>query len=231
MTAASPAVSRSARAAIVSPAVDTLAVGGLSLLAFVPLLLSGRADLVMIGPGTQATLAALVNMPHFLASYRMVYRSKGMVLRHPWASLWVPLILLLYIAVAIYQSQYTPTLVTMLLVVSSGYLAWHYTGQAWGMMATYAHLDGLSFSREERLLVRGGLRILLAWHVVWFLHSSGFAASAGFPLDRVYQGMTWLTLAALGMGVVGLTRIRRRTGRLPPARALVAWAAIFVWYA
>jgi hypothetical protein len=230
MTAVSPSLFRSSRA-IVSPAIDTLAVGGLSLLAFVPLLLSGRTDLVLISPGAQATIAALINMPHFLASYRMVYRSREMVLRHQWASLWIPLILAFYIVVAIYQSQYTPTLVTMLLVVSSGYLAWHYTGQAWGMMATYAHLDGSSFTNEERLLVRGGLRILLAWHVVWFLHSSGFAASAGYALDGVYRGMTWLTLVALGMGVVGLTRMRRRTGKLPPARAIVAWAAIFVWYA
>jgi len=231
MTATSPAAARPRRAAIVSPVVDTLAVGGLSLLAFIPLLLTGRSDLVMISPGTQATIAALINMPHFLSSYRMIYRSREMVFRHQWASIWIPLILLLYIMVAIYQSQYTPTMVTMLLVVSSGYLAWHYTGQAWGMMATFAHLEGSPFKDDERLLVRGGLRILLAWHVVWFLHSSGFAARVGFPLDRVYSGLTWLTLLALAMGVIGLTRMRRRTGKLPPARALVAWAAIFVWYA
>lgn len=231
MTAASPAAARPSRATIVSPVVDTLAVGGLSLLAFIPLLLTGRTDLVMISTGAQATIAALINMPHFLASYRMIYRSRDMVFRHQWASIWIPLILILYILVAIYQSQYTPTLVTMLLVVSSGYLAWHYTGQAWGMMATYAYLEGSPFQDDERLLVRGGLRILLAWHVVWFFHSSGFAAEVGFPLDSVYTGMTWLTLVALGLGVVGLTRMRRRTGKLPPARALVAWAAIFVWYA
>jgi hypothetical protein len=153
-----------------------------------------------------------------------------MVFRHQWASIWIPLILLLYIMVAIYQSQYRMTMVTMLLVVSSGY--WPGTaGQAWGMMATFAHLEGSPFAPGERLLVRGGLRILLAWHVVWFLHSSGFAARLGFPLDQVYSGLTWLTLLALSMGVVGLTRMRRRTGKLPPARTLVAWAAIFVWYA
>jgi hypothetical protein len=38
-------------------------------------------------------------------------------------------------------------------------------------------------------------------------------------------------VAALVLGGVGLAKMRRRTGKLPPARALVAWAAIFVWYA
>jgi hypothetical protein len=36
---------------------------------------------------------------------------------------------------------------------------------------------------------------------------------------------------ALALGIAGIVRFRRRTGRLPPGRALVAWGAIFVWYA
>lgn len=33
------------------------------------------------------------------------------------------------------------------------------------------------------------------------------------------------------MGIVGLARLRARTGRWPAFRVLVAWASIFVWYA
>src|SRR5688572_9224334 len=135
--AMSAPASTPSRSSIISPWVDALAIGGLSLLLFVPLLLTGRKDLILVSPGAQAAIAALVNMPHFLASYRMVYRSKDMVLRHKWAAIYIPLILGLYIAVAIWQSQYSPAMVTILLAVSSSYLAWHYTGQAWGMMATY----------------------------------------------------------------------------------------------
>jgi len=215
------------RPSIISPWVDALAIGGLSLVLFVPLLLSGRKDLIFVSPGAQAAIAALVNMPHFLASYRMVYRSREMALRHKWASIYVPLILGLYIVVAIWQSQYSPAMVTVLLAVSSSYLAWHYTGQVWGMMATYAYLDGVPFSPTERRLIRGGLRILLAWHVIWFLHY----ADLGFDLALIYRVVTWLTLAALGLGAAGLYLQRRRTGRLPPVKALIAWGAIFAWYA
>ena len=232
MTATSPSAGDTAgKPSIISPWVDTLAIGGLSLLVLVPLLLSGRADFSLVSLGSQATIAALVNMPHFLASYRMVYRSKEMVLRHKWASIYIPLLLLAYVVVAIYLSQYTPAMVSLLLAVSSIYLAWHYTGQAWGMMATYAHLDGVPFTQGERNLIRGGLRILLAWHVIWFLHSSELLGMFGFDVGPLYTVISALTLVALGLGAFGLSRFRARAGRLPPVKAMVAWAAIFVWYA
>src|SRR5438045_1948536 len=61
--------------------------------------------------------------------------------------------------------------VIVLVSASSGYLAWHYTGQVWGMMASYAYLAGTRFEKTERLLIRTGLRILLAWQVTWFLYT------------------------------------------------------------
>src|SRR4051812_2314420 len=67
--AAAPRVTGS----IISPLLDLLLVGGLSLIVFVPLLLSGRSDLVIIGAGAQAWLATMINMPHFMASYRIIY--------------------------------------------------------------------------------------------------------------------------------------------------------------
>jgi hypothetical protein len=214
--------------AILSPVVDFLCVGGLSLIVFVPLLLSGRADLVLIGAGAQAWLATLINMPHFMASYRLVYRDRASILRHRWASIYVPLILLAYMVLALWQAQYSPTLVIVFISVSSAYLAWHYTGQVWGMMASYTYLDGRGFDKSERFLIRTGLRILLAWHVTWFLYTQLRNPGVVRP---AYLLISVGTVAAFVLGAVGIMRMRRRTGRLPPARALVAWVAIFVWYA
>lgn len=206
---------------------DTLAVGGLSILFFVPLLLTGREDLLLVGAGVQAWLAATLNMPHFLASYRMVYRSRELIRRHQWAAIWIPLLLALYIMMAIWQAQYSPALVTMLMVVSSSYLAWHYTGQAWGMMATYSNLAGAPFNDEERRYIRGSLRVLLVWHLTWFFHFADFP----FDVSALYQMMTVASIGALGLGGYGLFRMTRRTGRLPALRAIVPWVAIFTWYA
>lgn len=216
------------RTSIISPVVDLLCVGGLSLIVFVPLLLSGRSDLVLIGAGAQAWLAATINMPHFMASYRIIYRSREMILRHKWASIYIPVILIVYSALALWVAQSSPALVIVLVSVSSAYLAWHYTGQVWGMMASYSYLAGSRFEKSERLLIRTGLRILLAWHVTWFLYTQLRDPSAVQPL---YLAISAATAIAFALGAVGIYKMRQRTGRFPPAQALVAWLAIFVWYA
>ena len=213
---------------ILSPVVDLLCVGGLSLIVLVPLLLSGRSDLVLIGAGAQAWVATVINMPHFMASYRLVYRSRETILRHRWASIYVPAILAAYIVIAVWQAQTSPVFVVVLISVASAYLAWHYTGQVWGMMASYAYLDGRAFEKNERFLIRTGLRILLAWHVTWFLYTQLRDPTRVRPFYLIISAGT---VAAFALGVTGLVKMRRRTGRLPPARALVAWLALFVWYA
>jgi hypothetical protein len=219
MTGRQTASATGSAPSIITPTIDLLLVGGLSLLAFIPMLASGATDLLMVGAGTQAFLATAINMPHFMASYRIVYRSRAMILRHKWASIYVPGILLVYIAAAIWDAQTSPVLVTILVTVSGAYLAWHYTGQVWGMMASYAHLAGTAFDKTERLLIRTSLRILLAWHVTWFLYTQLRDPSAVQPLYRL---VTAGTIVALGLGATGLLRMRRRTGMLPPLRALVA---------
>jgi hypothetical protein len=215
-------------ASIISPVVDFLLVGGLSLIVFVPLLLSGRSDLVLIGAGAQAWIGTAINMPHFMASYRLVYRSRESILKHKWASIYIPAILIVYIVLALWEAQYSPTLVIVLVTVASAYLAWHYTGQVWGMMASYSYLGGTSFDKRERLLIRTSLRILLAWHVSWFLYTQLRDPTRVRPFFLVISAGT---LIAFMLGLIGLLLMRRRTGKLPPARALVAWLAIFVWYA
>jgi hypothetical protein len=216
------------RASVISPVIDLLCVGGLSLLFFVPLLLSGRRDLVLVGVGVQAWLATVINMPHFMASYRLVYRSRESILRHKWASIYVPAILLVYIIVALWQAQQSSWMVVVLVSVSSAYLAWHYTGQVWGMMASYAYLEGASFEKRERFLIRTGLRILLAWHVTWFLYTQLRDPSLVRP---AYLLISAGTVVAFALGAYGIAMMRRRTGRFPPLRALVAWVSLFVWYA
>jgi hypothetical protein len=225
--APSAVATKAPRAAILSPVIDLLLVGGLSLIVFIPLLLSGRSDLVIIGAGAQAFLGTVINMPHFMASYRLVYRSRETILRHKWASIYVPAILFAYIVLAVWEAQRSPTLVIILVTVASAYLAWHYTGQVWGMMASFSYLEGVSFDKRERFLVRTSLRILLAWHLSWFLYTQLRDPSTVKPL---YVLISAGTLVAFALGAAGLIKLRRRTGKNPPLRALVAWLAIFVWY-
>jgi hypothetical protein len=216
------------RAAMLSPIIDLLLVGGLSVIVFLPLLLSGRSDLVLIGVGAQAWLATAINMPHFMASYRLVYRSRASIMRHKWASIYIPAILIAYIVLALWEAQTSDVLVIVLITVSSAYLAWHYTGQVWGMMASYTYLEGLSYEKRERFLIRTGLRILLVWHLTWFLYTQ---LRNPAPVAPLYALISAGTVVAFILGSVGIWRMRKRTGKWPPARALTAYVAIFVWYA
>jgi hypothetical protein len=218
----------SPRAAIISPVVDALSTGGLSILVLAPLLALGRTDLLLLSAGVQAWGGALVNMPHFLASYRMVYRTRASIRAHPWASIYVPGVLLASCVAGVVAAQWTPLPITVLLTLSNSYLAWHYTGQAWGMVVSFTYLAGAPLNGLERRLVRASLYVLMAWHVVWFFHN-GYADYVN--ITPLYQGMSLLAAAALGAGVVGFGLHRRRTGRWAPLRAWIPWIAIFVWYA
>lgn len=215
---------------IFHPAVDLLCVGGLSLLVLVPLLASDRTDLAFITLGAVFWPLTLLNYMHFMASYRIVYRSREMILTHKWAAIGVPLVLLGVMTVGVVEAtRHGESLALVVMtIVGSGYLAWHYTGQVWGMMASHAHLAGAGFAAAERLLVRTGLRILLAWHVVWFLRMT-LANPA--PIVPVYQALSWAGLLAFALGAAGLARLWQRTGRPPAARVVVPWVAIFAWYA
>src|SRR5262249_6032999 len=81
---------------------------------------------------------------------------------------------------------------------------------------------------SERLLIRTGLRILLAWHVSWFLYTQLSDHTRVRPL---YLLISAGTVVAFLLGAAGIGKMWKRTGKLPPARALAAWSAIFVWYA
>ena len=183
---------------------------------------------MIIGAGAQAWVATLINMPHFLASYRIVYRDRASILAHKWASLIVPALLVAAIAGALWEAQYSPVGVVVIVAVASAYLAWHYTGQVWGMMASFAYLEGVRYEARERFLVRTSLRILLVWHVTWFLVTQLRDPARIAP---IYHIVTAGTAVGFVLGASGLMLVWRRTGRVPPARALVAWLAIFAWYA
>ena len=235
MTAPTAAALPPRPAAILSPTIDLLCVGGLSILVFVPLLLFGGDELGLVGIGAVVWAQLLVNMSHFMASYRIVYRDREMIRRHQWAAIWVPLILIGFAGLALLEARESeqPILLLLFFVVSSGYLAWHYTGQVWGMMASFAFLAGTGFDAVERKLIRGSLRILLIWHVTWFLDFwlSRTTSPLGEPVAILYQWVTAASVLAFVLGTWGLVRMTRRTGKLPPLRTVVPWLAIFVWYA
>jgi len=213
-----------------------IAIGGLSIVALVLLLLIdpewNHSELA----GRFVILTAVLNWPHFMATYALMYRSPDTVRRYPWASKWMPaLLVIVSVAAVVLENAFgAPAAMRLLTVVAGAYLAWHYTGQAWGMMASFSFLGGDGLQGAERTWIRSGLRLMLAWHVIWYLHNfvfSGAPQRVTAAFAQFYDGSTF-ALIPLGaiLGIVGLVRYRNRIGRTPPPHVLIPFAAIVLWY-
>lgn len=222
---------------IIHPVIDTFAIGALSIafLMFLLLFEPAWADTPQLAQNF-LVLTAILNWPHFMATYALMYRSRDTVERYPMASKWIPLVLAAACTAGV-VAQVTVGFegsLKFLMFMAGGYLAWHYTGQTWGMMASFSFLSGAGFNDTERKLIRTGLRILLAWHLVWFF---GTVELGGGLLSRnedflLFYTISTYTLIPIGgmLGMFGLWKYRQRIERPPAARVLVPFVAIVLWY-
>ncbi|MGB0468280.1 MAG: hypothetical protein ACPGF7_12235 [Pontibacterium sp.] len=236
---------RLSRAAIISPVIDLLCIGGGSLLVM-GLILSVLLWCYATGSYARGSidfidlfiLQTLINWPHFVVSYKLLYGRKENLSTYPMATLYVPAgLLLICLAALFYEvSDQAPEFTVnqqmayYFWLVAALYLAWHYTGQAWGMVATFAHLSGLKLLARERCWLRGSLHTLIFWHVIW-----GASDMPKYGLIRFLQTDEMMTFAntvavmAFVSGLYTFAGIIKRHGAID-ARVFVPWLAVFVWY-
>ena len=187
-------------------------------------------------------LTALINNPHFMASYRLLYRSREQVLRYRWSSMYLPLILVfasVFVVVGNLQAGGSGTSLALIWqymtagtfhvlgATASLYLAWHYNGQAWGMTASFLHLAGIRATQFERRCIRSAYWALTGFHVLWSL--SLFQPDYE-PLSQLKVAVFLLALLMIPLGLHGFLRMQRRTGKRIPWRAVLPWIAIYFWY-
>lgn len=222
--------------AITTPLFDTLMTGGLSIafmgsiLVYV-LFMGGRAGFV---DADWLTLAILINGTHFMASYRLLYTSKARVVNHRWSAVYVPagLVTLLTFAAIDFHRE---VILDYLLLGGSIYLAWHYTGQTWGMVSVFTRLAKVDLTRFERHSIRVGIQSLLVMHVL-------FALSGRLPPSQIIAPQTYMRgfeivfwsvcgIIALSFlaGAYAFFAIRTRHETMP-WRAVIAWFSLFLWY-
>ena len=224
------------RAAIATPATDALMTGGLSILGMGALLVALLVFGARVGfvEGDWIAITILVNSTHFMASYGLLYVSKSEVLANRWSAIYVPALLVgIYLFAAFGDER--ARIFELLVFLSSIYLAWHYTGQAWGMVATFGRIEDIRFAPWERHCIRTGMRTLLALHVLFAL-SGRLPPSAWIAPGRyvaLYNGLFGLVCAGAALGLVAgalaYFSAHRRNGRLP-VRCVLPWLALFFWY-
>jgi hypothetical protein len=179
-------------------------------------------------------LSVLVNGTHFMASYRLLYSSREFAATYPWASYYVPAFLVIWALVGLALCSYNPSwrlILELLAATTTLYLALHYTGQAWGMMSSFAFLEGIKFEPGERQLLRRLLRLLAIWHVIWGMKILWPPPSEYVNYVRVLDVvMNTLAFGSLVAGLVCLYGVGRRCGRSVPLRVVTPFVAIHVWY-
>ena len=217
-----------------TPSLDFAAVGGLSIAVAAALLLTTRVPFDRSAPPLVAyLLTACVVWPHFLASYRLLYATRESVLRYRSASIHFPLALLAVGAFAVVRAETTPAYVNFLSLVAAVYLARHYTGQAWGMMASFSLVEGRAFSPREREVCRASLDLLMVWQATWALAIGvgGVVPSLESVARRIDAHVDAIAVVSFVVGLVGLGMNARRLGAAPGVRVVVPWLALYFWYA
>jgi hypothetical protein len=229
----SPASPSPSPRAIVAPWLDASTTGGLALVGLALLLLLPGGPVAAQARPTLFVLGIALNWPHFIASYRVLYSSRESVRRYRAASIYFPAAVALYAIFATLTWSTSPIHYHVIIFVGSVYLARHYTGQAWGMVATSGYVTGVRIEPRERRLIHGSFDLLAVWHASWAAAQTIrlVAPSLVGAAEALYASMIWIALAALVAGAAGFALMSRRLGRLAPARLMLPWAAIVVWYA
>lgn len=224
--------------ALVSPTFDKVAVGGLLLLGFGVLALIGGAATDERGLWmTILILSAALNFPHFMASYRLLYSARDRLRAHWVVGVLVPAAILAWVGASLYMglSRRDAYLYNLLEYVAAIWLAWHYTGQTWGVTAAFAGLAGTPLKDRDRTLVRGALRVFLVWHVVLYhVKSHNYPPFLWFlePLMPLLEPPVAVAAHfAVVAALYGVLRAARRAGKPVASEAVLPIAALYAGYA
>jgi hypothetical protein len=220
---------------IINSKSDIWLAGGLSILVLGALSLFGLLGSTDLLLQNFLVLTVLLNGTHFMASYRLLYSSRAYAAKYPWASFYLPGILLAYSVAAViicrsYDGVTAP--LDLLTIVATLYLALHYTGQAWGVTSTFAALEGVRFEPDERVVLRRFLRFMAFWHVVWGAKILWPPAAEYSSYVRVIDVILNCGAAvSLFGGLLCFWRMGKRLGRPVPMRVVTPYLALHTWYA
>jgi hypothetical protein len=211
---------------------DVLLVGGISIVFFLGVLLLSEESAHQVLSNDLVWLTVLINYPHFLLSYRLIYRPNGGWREHPWATLYFPGIMLVCVVAAVALAPWDQRIGAFFGVATGVYLGWHYCGQAWGMVATFSILDDRRLDPVERGIIKWSIHLFFIYHTAYFM-----SFQTGLP-EPVMQVLFWAhRLASLAVpvatlaGLYGFWRLKKRTGQLPSLRMVLPFVAIVLWYA
>lgn len=225
---------------------DVMLMGGVSILAsgLFWLAMSKRASLYQVSHIAYA-LAFIVNHPHFLSSYVLLYGDFRKRIfkfkRYIWAAVVVPSILLGLLAFALVTSN--ANIMAHIITSMFFFVGWHYVKQVFGCVIVTSAQRKMFYTKGERRLML--FNLFTVWVMSW-LHSQvavpGYTNSDSafqfyglnhYRLDLpVWTSQLNYIVLGLSFVAVALMHLRRyqKTGVKPSAPGVAAYLSLYVWY-
>lgn len=220
-----------------NPWIDTLALGGLSVLALLPFIALG-----ITGHDADATLFklalvgnVLVNYPHYAATYYRVYPRAGEAKKYPFEAIWAPILLVAVCGLGIvYQDSWLPWLALIYIT----YSGWHYSGQAFGVNMIFLGKSGLRLAGWQRQMLVLPIYLALFYNV-FLINTAGREPLGMFGIQLPVLGVPlWATqtlFALVCLSLIGYVALNihchRHAQKRIPAAVHVILGAHLVWFA
>ena len=243
---------------LVSPFADVMMAGGASLIAlaffwFVLPPWGGRgisaADLATTA-AVFATLSYLVNYPHFMASYQLLYGTLDMRMaavprgglmwwRYIVAAYIVPAALVLYFVFAV--ATRNMLLLGLSVQIMFFFVGWHYVKQAYGVFVVLSGLKGIYYSKYQVIFLK--LHVYSLWLYNWFasgavilegmsprpmnFHNIQYDGFSLFKSQALVSALAWpvIALAVLGWGAIVWNWVATR--KRPSLSGLLGYTSMY----
>lgn len=182
-----------------------------------------------------AILQTLINWPHFMVSYKVLYVDHRDLKKHSMAMLYVPLVLVLAWCLAFYwvitgQVVKANNYSYLVWVVAAFYLAWHYVGQTWGLVSLGILQSGCPIHASELKVLRISLKVMVGWHVVWAMQQLGdIPVLVDFKSSTAMTVANGLAVASLLVCLTVFVQIYKRVGNLPE-KVWAPFVLLYLWY-
>lgn len=227
------------RYALISPLADALMIGGASIITFLLYwLFVEKSGSILAVSTTAAALSFIVNSPHFMASYQLMYGDyRHLILQKKsffWAAVISPIVLIMALAFAFsFRSHAMLSFLIQGMYLSVG---WHYVKQTFGTAIVTSTAQRRFFGKWERSAIL--LNLYAVWAMSWISSNvdglkSDMSGVAYFSLRLPAPSLTWsywITGLTLLFAVVMVVRRWVETGVWPSLAALVSFASIYIWF-
>lgn len=219
--------------------VDALLIGGLSLIFYLfvrvsldPTPVSGHVSWFVF------SLSYIVNFPHFLASYHLLYFDfRKQIFKKPrylLAGVIAPLVL---VGCLVYGfSQRDVHVLGYMVNAMFFFVGWHYVKQVFGIFVVYNGWKGFRLGRDERMAIK--INLYAVWLVSWVgantyarKHMFEGVPYTTFSLPPAFQDYAYVLLGFTALSAL-FTFAKRyvETGDVPDLVSVIAVLSLYIWF-